>query len=310
MNTLKSTTSLFLLYISLFISVPLIAQQDSPFEMKPINADAFEIMRHFFNYDKNIPLDVHIIDHLDKPDYIREKIVFRGIRNSKVPGYLAIPKNGTAPYPCVILMHGISSSKESWWEDNSFNSGGQLTKQLLASGFAVLTLDAEYHGERLINNNFESPDVFLFQKGWFFRARDMIVQSVIEHRRAIDYLSTRSDINTSKIGIVGYSMGGMMVFNLSAVDPRVKVSIAAVTPILKESNSALGTHNFAPYVMNQPFLMLVGNTDNRNYSINEAQKLQDLISSNTKELVFYESGHRLPSDWTERTMKWLDKYLR
>lgn len=310
METLRSRITLLQLLIFIFISISVKAQRDSVFVMKPIHSEAFEVMNHFFSYDKDIPLEARIVDRLDEPKYVREKIVFRGTRNSRVPGYLAIPKYADGPYPCVLLLHGISSSKESWWEDDSFTYGGQLTKQLLDLGFAVLTLDAEYHGERLNNNDFESPDVFIFQKGWFLRARDMIVKSVIEYRRAIDYLFTRDDINTSKIGMIGYSMGGMMTFSMSAVDSRIKASVACVTPILKEQNSAMAVHNFAPYIIKQPFLMLMGKEDTRNYTMDEAQQIHDLITNNTKELIFYDSGHKLPYDWINKATEWMKKYLK
>lgn len=297
-------------FILLLLPSLLKAQEETPFLMNPIDSESFEVMSKFFDYDKGIPLEARIVDKNDQTKYVREKIVFRGTRNSRVPGYLAIPKNGNGPYPCVLLMHGISDSKESWWKDNSFNSGGQLTKQLIDAGFAVLALDTEYHGERLVNNDYESPDVFIFQKGWFLRARDMIVQSVIEYRRAMDYLSTREEIDSTQFGVIGYSMGGMMVFNLAAIDSRVKVAVASVTPILKEPSSALAAYNFAPYIRDQSFLMLMGESDNRNYSKIEAQQLYNFIKSKNKVLTFFESGHELPSEWTKKASEWMFNYLK
>jgi cephalosporin-C deacetylase-like acetyl esterase len=278
--------------------------------MAAIGPEAFEVMRHFFDYDQAIPLEARIIDRLEEQEYVREKIVFRGTRNSRVPGYLAIPTNGTSPYPCVLLLHGIGSTKEDWWRDDSFPSGGRLTTGLLTSGFAVLALDAEYHGERLVNNDFESPVVFTFERGWIQRARDMIVQSTIEYRRAIDYLGTRAEIDTSQIGAIGYSMGGMMVFTLAAVDPRIKASVASVTPILKDPYSAIAVHNFAPFIHSPAFLMLMGNADRRNYSPEDARQLYALVVSDSKDLVFYESGHQLPVEWTRTATEWIVEHLR
>lgn len=293
-----------------FPSTSLKAQNDSSSTIQPIGSEAFEVMSQFFAYDQDIPLEASIVERIDEPEYVREKIVFRGPRNSRVPGYLAIPKKGSSSYPCILQLHGIGSSKESWWEDNSFSSGGQLTKELLKSGFAVLSLDAEYHGERLANNDFESPEVFTFQKGWYLRTRDMVVQSVVEYRRAIDYLASRVEIDTAKLGIIGYSMGGMMTFHLTAMDPRIKVAVASVTPVLKEPHSAMAVHNFASSITNQPFLMLMGNTDRRNYTEVEAQQLHHIINSNIKRLVFYDSGHQLPSEWTKKATEWMEKYLK
>ena len=310
MSNVHAKATFLLLPILLAFPNALWAQGDSTSPMAAIGPEAFEVMRHFYRYDLGIPLEGRTIDRLEEEDYVREKIVFRGTRDSRVPGYLAIPTNGTPPYPCVLLLHGIGSSKEDWWKDDSFLSGGHLTRDLLASGFAVLALDAEYHGERLINNDFESPMVFTFEKGWVLRARDMMVQSVIEYRRGIDYLGTRAEIDTSRIGVIGYSMGGMMAFTLAAVDPRIKATVASVTPILNDPYSAIAVHNFAPFIHNEPFLMLMGNADERNYSPEAAQQLHVLVASEVKELVFYESGHQLPVEWTGAATEWMEKYLR
>jgi dienelactone hydrolase len=286
------------------------AQDKDKNEMTPIGSETFGVIREFFNYDKDIPLDARTVDSISEANYVREKIVFNGNRDSRVPGYLAIPKNGKAPYPCVLQLHGIISSKEEWWKEGSFSSGKKLTQELIDAGFAVLALDAEYHGERLSNNDYESAGVFTFQKGWLQRTRDMIVQTAIEYRRAIDYLSIRSEIDTSRIGIVGYSMGGMMTFILAAIDPRIKVSVACVTPILKDKYSTINVFNFAPYITSQQFLMLMGLNDEFNYSKDNAEQLGSLIKSKTKEILFYKSGHKLPSEWTKKAHDWIEKYLK
>jgi len=81
-------------------------------------------------------------------------------------------------------------------------------------------------------------------------------------------------------------------------EPRIRAAVAAVTPILEEEHSALAAHNFAPYVGESRFLMLMGSEDSRNYSEKDARRLHALLGSPVKELSFYESGHRLPVDWT------------
>ncbi|WP_343485625.1 alpha/beta fold hydrolase [Allomuricauda sp. d1] len=303
-------TVIFLFYSALsFFPHQIAAQESDSVLMNPIKSEAFKVMSQFFDYDKTIPLEVKTVDKIEETSYIREKIVFQGVGNSRVPGYLAIPKKGNAPYQCVLLLHGVGDSKESWWKENSFNSGGLLTKQLIDSGFAVLSLDAEYHGERMLNNDYESADVFIFQKGWVLQARDMIVQTVTEYRRALDYLATRKDIDASRFGAVGYSMGGMMVFHLCSTDTRIRAAVASVTPILKENHSALAVYNFAPYITSTSFLMLNGENDDRNYSTIEAEQLFQLIGSDKKDIKFFESGHKLPGEWTKIAAEWIKEHL-
>jgi len=286
------------------------AQDADDETLSSIGREAFEVLRDFFVYDPAIPLDARIVDRVEGETSIREKVAFDGPRDSRVPAYLATPSGSAPPYPCVLLLHGIGDSKEAWFEPDSFPSGGVLTERLLASGFAVLALDAEYHGERAAKNDYESPIVFTLERNWIQRARDMIVHSAVESRRAIDYLETRDDIDTGRTGIIGYSMGGLMTFQLAAVEPRIRAAVAAVTPILKEEHSALAAHNFAPYVGENSFLMLMGSEDSRNYSEKDARRLHALLGSSVKELSFYESGHRLPVDWTRDAVEWMERHLQ
>ncbi len=118
------------------------------------------------------------------------------------------------------------------------------------------------------------------------------------------------EIDSSRFGVIGYSLGGMMVFNLSAVDSRIQAAVASVTPILNEPSSALAVYNFAPYIDDQSFLMLMGERDTRNYSKNEARQLYEMIKSNDKLLVFFESGHKLPGEWTEKASEWITQNLK
>ncbi len=303
---------------SLLLVAPLIASaqqkeagpEEDGFTMTPVGTEGFAILREFFRYDEGIPLDVRQVERFERPGSVREKIVFRGIRDSLVPAYLEIPTSGEAPYPCVILLHGIGGSKEGWWQEAASHSGKRLTDGLVAAGYSVLALDAEYHGERLANNGYESADVFLFQRGWMQRARDMIVQSIVEHRRAIDVLESRDEIDTSRIGVVGYSMGGMMTFMLAGVEPRVSSAVACVPPLLREDRSPIAIHNYAARIEAVPFLLLVAEEDPANTTPQEARRLHDMIPSPSKEIVLYPGGHILPAEWTQRAVGWMKTGLK
>lgn len=304
----KSAVTVPLLICSmLFSSASLKGQTETPSDLNPVGPEAFEVMRQFFDYDEAVPLEAHIVERLDTSGFVREKILFRGSGGNEVPGYLAIPKNESTPFPLVLLLHGVNSSKESWWEENS--TMRQLTDELLESGFSILSLDAQYHGERAGNNTLQSP-TDLLKNEWFVHFRDMIIESAIDYRRGIDYLAARPEIDTSQIGVVGYSMGGIMSFILSAVDSRIDVSVSCVSPIVTVPYLPTAVHNFAPFTKDTPFLMMMGKEDQRNYSVETASQLHDLIDSNDKDLVFFDSGHMLPAEWTSHAKEWLLEYLQ
>jgi len=297
---------------------PASAQTDTSL-ITPVGKEAYHVLTQFFDYDQKIPLDVRVVEKTEEPDYIREKIVFRGVRDSRVPAYLAIPKTGTPPYPVVLQLHGLGGSKAIWWDDAGFTRGGQVTKGLLRAGFAVLALDAQYHGERLVNNGYEPPGKMVFERGWMHRYHDLLVQSVVEYRRALDYLNTREEINADRVGTIGYSMGGHMTFILAGIDPRIDVSVACVTPSMTErmmrirtkkekASFVIAPYEFAAAVDSRPLLMLMGRSDPA-YSVGEAEQLHDLISGSSKKLIWYESGHRLPDGYIADAVDWFQSHL-
>jgi dienelactone hydrolase len=274
--------------------------------------EAYEAILQFYQYDKEIPLEARVVEKDATPAYVREKVVFSGIRDSRVPGYLGLPKTATGPYPCILLIDGITGSKSRWWEDESWPHGGLATKQLLTAGFAVLALDAQYHGERIAANDYESPGPMYFERKWYNRTREMILQTTVEHRRAIDYLATRPEIDVERIGVLGHSMGGIVTFALNACEPRVGASVACVTPLNiwgPKELAVISPFNFARGVGKRPFLMLMGRSDSF-YSASEAELLLEMIEGRPKELTFYDSGHRLPEEYVAKARQWFEGHLK
>ncbi len=121
--------------------------------------------------------------------------------------FLVIPKKSAPPFPCAILMHGYSSDKIQ----NSY-----AFPTLVERGYAIIAIDAEYHGDRkekgkdLLSLDFDS-NVKAF------------IQTIIDLRRTIDYLEYRNEIDKEKIVYLGSSMGAIMGAIFCAVEKRVKI---------------------------------------------------------------------------------------
>ena len=78
MNKLKFTALCLLFIASVIFSDQATAQPVYDSEMVSVGIEGFSVMRQFFDYDKNIPLNAETIERLEKPGYVREKIVFKG----------------------------------------------------------------------------------------------------------------------------------------------------------------------------------------------------------------------------------------
>lgn len=282
-------------------------KKDTKTELPSVSNEVFESIAQFYNYDKGIPLDAKIVGKQEFSYGNREKIIFKGVNNSTVPAYLAIPKNGATTHPVVVIADGIYGSKENWFEDNSWPKGGLITKSFLRAGFAVMILDAAYHGERTSDYDYVSPP---FPLTFPNEARHMVIQTATEYRRAMDYLSTRSEIDASRIGMMGLSMGALITFQLSSVDPRIKTAVAGLVPPPKLPElQAVDVCTFANHVSCNSFLMFMGNKDGF-YTMEEARELYDRIPIAQKEFVEYNVGHEPPAEYVEKVTDWFEKNLK
>jgi dienelactone hydrolase len=283
-----------------------LAQDAPPPPIRAANPEVVEVVRNFYEYEREVPLRAEVIARQEFPAYTREKIVFSGTQRSRVPGYLALPKGGTGPFPVVLLIDGITGSKERWFQEDSWPRGTLVTDRLIAEGIAVLALDARYHGERAAENDYRLPTELA-------GLRDMVAQSVVEHRRALDYLATRSEVDTTRIGSLGLSMGGLITFALAGVDPRIRAGVAGVTPVGGGTRQPIAVpvapQTFAAAIRQTPMLMIMGRSDPF-YSVQEAEQLFGLIGSQRKELILYDGDHRPPPEYATQSADWLVRYLR
>ena len=288
------------------------AQQSDPYLR--ISKEAFEARLPFFAYDASIPLEARVVKERDKENTLRQKIVFRGAQGFLVPGYLELPKKGSKPYALVLLLHGWSGSKEGWYEDGNIMNGGEMRKALLDEGYAVLALDAATHGER--GNEIDYQDVNPFEdpkappQRNFFTFAEITVQTVKDYRRALDYMAQREEIAMSRVGLVGYSMGGMDSFFLLSVEPRIRVAVACVPPLVRESYGATAPIDYTWGIGATPFLMLMGKKDDMYDPAKVEASYHQYIEGPNTRLIWYDQNHKLTRAYVPDALAWVKQHLQ
>jgi dienelactone hydrolase len=299
---ISSATSTLYVILPTLIAAALVllcgaCAQKSP---EPIGEEAFKVLVAFYDYDSQIPLEARVVDLQETATGARRKVVFRSARGFLVPGYLELPKTGEPPYPCVVLLHGWSGSKDNWWEDGNYVSGGEARAALLAKGYAVFALDAQGHGDRIAENDYQVPNLYnepgAPPRKNYFTLRDVIVQTVIDCRRAVDYLATRSEIDIRRIGVYGYSLGGFEALALTATDPRIKATVACAVPDAWGDDVVLTAANYARGLRNRIVCLLMGKQDGENAEA-RARRLYGLIEGPNTKIVLYDAGHQFPVEY-------------
>ena len=310
MKTIRCAVALAAL--ALVMTAPARAEDAAPYPR--ISEEAFKARLPFFDYDKTLPLEGRVVRQWDKDGTLRQKIVFRSAQGFLVPGYIEAPKAIKKPYPLILLLHGWSGGKEDWYQDDNYINGGVMRKALLDAGYAVLALDAATHGERSNEIDYQHVNTFDDPKAparrSYFTYAEVAIQTVKDYRRALDLVTERGEVDMNRIGLLGYSMGGMDSFYLLSVEPRIKMAVAVVPPLLSIGYGPASPVDYSWGIGNRPFLMLMGRKDGKEDYVGklEASYHQYIEGPNTK-LIWYDKGHQLGEIYLPDALSWIKKHL-
>lgn len=135
----------------------------------------------------------------------------------RVPGLLVKANHSTGKRPVVISLHGTGGNKESQIE---------LLQQLAHRGFIGIAIDGRYHGERIKAGKgsaaYNEAMLRTYRTG---KELPFLYDTVWDVLRLLDYLETRDDVDAKRIGLIGFSKGGMETYLAAAVDARIAVAV-------------------------------------------------------------------------------------
>ncbi|MEM9144077.1 MAG: alpha/beta hydrolase [Bacteroidota bacterium] len=246
----------------------------------------------YYGYDVALPLMDSIKTIQDSTDFKLQSIAYNSVHEKRVTGLLSMPKTGLAPYPVIILMHGLGDHKAV----DYVTYGNQF---FLKNGFAVLRLDISDHGDR--KGRTYDFDLTGDYKHW---TRNVMCQTVFDLRRAIDFIETQKALDANRIGYYGISLGGIIGTIFCGVEERVKVPVIALAGgqlNLLYGEKALSTAtkdfvgiveplNFVKQIAPRPFLML--NAKNDEVVPPAMSKLLYGMADKPKNIVWYNAKHR------------------
>jgi dienelactone hydrolase len=130
---------------------------------------------------------------------------------------LVVQSRAQGRRPAVVYLHGTGGSKE--------RSVPRL-KELAQRGFVAVGLDGRHHGERRPSTEgdpYSDAIVAAFRTG---EGHPFLYDSVWDVMRVFDYLQSRDDVDPSRLGLTGFSKGGMETYLTAAVDTRVAAAAA------------------------------------------------------------------------------------
>jgi cephalosporin-C deacetylase-like acetyl esterase len=177
--------------------------------------------------DYNGPLNARITGRIEKPRYVIEKVIFESLPQYFVTANLYRPRE-RGKFPGVLFPLGH-------WEQGKV-AVEQIAANLALKGFVVLAYDPVGQGERQqaydrrlrASLGGGSTDQHILAGAQSLLAGESFARFRIwDARRALDYLVSRPEVDTEKIGCTGCSGGGTVTTYISALDPRIKVAAPA-----------------------------------------------------------------------------------
>lgn len=134
---------------------------------------------------------------------IHEKVTFRNRYGITLAADMYIPKNAEGKLAAIAVSGPFGAVKEQ--------SSGLYAQTLAERGFLTIAFDPSYTGESGGQPRYvASPDI-----------------NTEDFSAAVDFLSTRDDVDPERIGILGICGWGGMALNAAAMDTRIKATVTS-----------------------------------------------------------------------------------
>lgn len=131
------------------------------------------------------------------------KITFHNRYGITLAADLYMPQGATGKLPAIAICGPFGAVKEQ--------ASGLYAQTLAERGFLTIAFDPSFTGESGGQPRYvASPDI-----------------NTEDFCAAIDYLSTRKDVDPERIGILGICGWGGMAVNAAAIDTRIKATVAS-----------------------------------------------------------------------------------
>lgn len=148
-------------------------------------------------------LDAANTSSLASPSYTEQSLLIdNGEYN--VPAILVKPKKAGKKFPVLVLLHGTASQKNE--------VGGlyqRLAINLAEAGYASIRIDFAGTGDSPVDYRFYN-----------------LSSATRDTKSALDYLAAQTDIDSERMGLVGFSQGGLIAQLVAVQDARIKSLVA------------------------------------------------------------------------------------
>jgi dienelactone hydrolase len=216
---------------------------------------------------------------------------------TRVPAIFLVP-HAHGPVSAALLLHGLGSRKE--------RMSDTIGEALMQHRVAALSVDLPLHGGRADDAARALKNSTRLLGAWS--------DAVDEARLALQYLTSHTDIDAHRVGIVGYSLGSFLANLVAAHSPDVRALVLAASGDLPEGlpyeslvRAVVDPLRAVQCVAGRPLLMINGRFD-RTVKPSQAERLF-AAAGEPKTMRWYGGGHWPPDAEIEYAAGWLASQL-
>jgi cephalosporin-C deacetylase-like acetyl esterase len=186
-----------------------------------VSQDSYITELQHFDYDKSAALDLRELSVENRAGATIHDITYKGSGGREVPAYLIVPKDSVKSAAILWghwLMPRSPSANRSEFLDEAI--------AIAPSGVVSLLIDAPQ----------ARPGFVLEHKSFGPQPSELIAEQVVDLRRGVDLLLSRSDVDPKRIGYVGHSWDARTGAILDAIDKRLGAFVFMGGPISTRDN--------------------------------------------------------------------------
>ncbi|MDP6455705.1 MAG: acetylxylan esterase [SAR202 cluster bacterium] len=189
-----------------------------------------------------IPLEPEAVpDALRSSDDIEVfQVCYNSLDNVRIAGWYCIPRDRTGPLAAVMVVPG-------------YQSDPGITKEWARRGYAILSVAPR--GKLRSNTQFNPGYPGLLTYGIVDRNVYSYRGFYVDAWRGVDFLMSRDEVDSNRIGVTGSSQGGGLTLTTAAMRPEIKAAAAGAPYLVGYMDAIELTHTY-PYQEINDYLRL------------------------------------------------------
>jgi hypothetical protein len=288
-------------------------------------------------------LNPRVVSEARREGYLERRVAFVSGNGDEIKGYLLIPDGASAssPRPAILALHStVNGGAGVTVGIDSTHRNRYYGLELARRGYVVLAVDVISSGERIY------PGFGEFDTGGFdrqFPRWSAMGKMLHDHIRSVDYLTGLAEVDSSRIGTIGHSLGGYNAFFLQAFDPRIKAAVTScgfvcmgtsmypfrfarqewfvhfpnLRDYLRSGIVPCDMHEVMALCAPRPLFNYSARKDHifpdfwaTDAGLKQVRRLYQAIGASERfEVVIGEGDHDFPDEIREQAYRWLDKWL-